>query len=479
MLPFLIGLLLGVAIGWSYYYTRKREVARLAEEKQMLQQEKQIVLDFMHNMVEAIGEGMNRQELFQRAVHAVILSTGALSGCVFERIGEKRLRAAAVEGLFPPQHPLPESSRIKLSTRSKFIEQILTSELFEISEGIIGEVARTGEPILIPDARQDPRVFQHDDVSLTVESLIVVPIQFRQQVIGALAVANPADGEPFNEMDFSLANSMAEQAGLAIHNADLMDLQIEQKKLEFDLTLASNIQTMLLPKEFPNMDRFAIDALYLPAQKIGGDLYDVFQLPGNKIGIAIADVSGKGIPASLLMAICQSNLRHYGKCCDSPAEALRHVNQVMTEEMRKDMFVTVIYAVVDMDNETVTVARAGHELPLHFHKVNGSDMWRANAIGSEGMALGMVESRLFDAVISEVTIKLNPGDLFILYTDGVTEAINEEEVEFSTTRLCDTIKTLRNRSPRQINEGVLETVTRFASGKGFLDDFSLVTLKHL
>jgi len=342
VLVFCLGLATGATVGWVFWWTSRREIIRLDEQRQMLAQEKLIVLDFVHNMVEAIGEGVTRQELFERVVHAAILSTGALSACIFERQGNE-IRGVAVEGLFPPHRPLPESSREKITTRTKFIESILKTELFKVGEGLVGQASLTGEGILIENALEDPRLIRHEDPALEVRSVIVVPILFRDRNIGVLAIVNPSDGGSFGETDFSLATSLAEQAGLAIHNLDLMASQIEKNKLDSDLGLAHEIQSMLLPKEFPQLRKLSMASIYQPAQKVGGDLYDVFRIDDFRVGVAIADVSGKGIPASLLMAICQSNLRHFARNYASPAKVLCELNEVMVGEMRPEMFVTLFY----------------------------------------------------------------------------------------------------------------------------------------
>jgi len=476
---FILGLLLGSLGGFLFYrLSVRRQRQKLEEDIQMLQQEKQIVVEFMHNLVEAIGDGVNRDELFQRIVHAAILSTGALSACVFERKGNE-LRGVAVEGLFPPQRPLPESSAEKISTRAKFIEGILRSEVFTVGEGVIGSVAKSGKALLIEDAKSDPRVVQHADPSLQVRSLVVAPIPFREEVLGVLAVANPADGLAFNETDFSLIESLAEQAGLAIHNSDLMQVQMDKQKLDFDIAMASSIQGMILPSVFPQMPGLDIDAFYRPAQKIGGDLYDVFKVDDNRVGFAIADVSGKGVPASLLMAICQTNLRHFAREFDSPAEILRQMNREMTPEMRQDMFITLIYAVLDVKKGELTMARAGHELLLLVHndpKANGDA--RTELVGAEGMAIGMVPSEIFDMVIEDRVIPFGPGDTAVFYTDGITEASNREGAEFSDKRLSEVALSLRERGAKAINEGVVSTVERFTGGSMFMDDLTLITVKH-
>ncbi len=475
---FVAGILIGSLVGYLLYLSIRRRLVRIDEEKQMLQQERQIVVEFMHNLVEAIGEGVDRPELFRRIVHAAILSTGALSACLFERTEEGKLRGAAVEGLFPPTRPLPASSRDKLATRAKFIEQVLKSETFEMGDGLIGSVARSAKAVLVEDASQDPRITIHDDPALAVRSMIVTPILFRKKVLGVLAVANPADGMSFNDTDFSLVESLAEQAAMAIHNTDLMTLQLEKSKIDFDLSLASNIQGMLLPHKYPEDPRLDIAACYQPAQKIGGDLYNIFSLGENRFGVAIADVSGKGIPASLLMAICQTNLRHFARDSDSPAAVLRAMNAGMEDEVQENMFVTVVYGIIDLGKNTFTFARAGHELPLVIRSGGEDGHPSARFIGGDGMALGMVPAEVFDMVLVDVEVPFAAGDTVVLYTDGVTEATGGDDQEFSSNRLADVALTLRDRPAVDLNAGILASVERFGGTRRLADDFTLITVKH-
>jgi sigma-B regulation protein RsbU (phosphoserine phosphatase) len=477
LLVFSFGLAVGAGIGWFFWWSSRREIVRLDEQRQMLAQEKLIVFDFVHNMVEAIGEGVTRQELFERVVHAAILSTGALSACIFER-QDNLIRGVAVEGLFPPHRPLPESSRVKITTRAKFIEQILKSEVFKVGEGLVGAVAKSGQGILIENALEDPRVIRHEDLSLEVRSVIVVPILFRERSIGVLAIVNPSDGGSFGETDFSLAISLAEQAGLAIHNLDLMASQIEKNKMDSDLGLAHEIQSMLLPKEFPDITDLQMASIYQPAQKVGGDLYDIFKIGEDRVGIAIADVSGKGIPASLLMAICQSNLRHFARHVDSPARVLSELNEVMLGEMRPEMFVTIIFAVIDTKSGQLIFARGGHELPIVIRSGENGDA-RSEFIESDGIALGMVPCEIFDLAVTDTTVPFEKGDILALYTDGVTEVVNSNGTEFGNVRLAEVVRTLRSRAPGDLVNGILDRISLFAGEAGQNDDFTVVIAKHL
>ncbi|MBK9991441.1 MAG: SpoIIE family protein phosphatase [Verrucomicrobia bacterium] len=479
MVFFLLGLAVGALTIFLLYYRARRELEQIAAEKQVVTKETQIVVDFMHHMAEALGENPRREELYQRIVHASILCTGALSACIFERTSENSMRGAALEGLFPPHRPLPEAVKGKLTSRAKFIEQVLKYESFPVGEGVVGRVAATGKAEIIADAAVDARIVKHDDPALVVKSVIAVPLTFRDRFFGVLAVVNPADGQPFTETDFSLVQSLAEQAALALHNADFLIYQIEKKQLDLDLSLASGIQQMLLPRVAPQIKGFDVDARYIPEQKVGGDFYDLFALSETQLGVAVADVSGKGIPASLLMAICRTNLRQIAPRFGSPARVLTELNRVLSDDLQQKLFITIAYAVIDAAENEVVFARAGHELPLFLRQDANGGMLTADFVGSEGMPIGMVDPELFEAVIADRRESLRPGEAFILYTDGITEAPNDEGKEFSGTRLAERVRAIHTRSARQINDGILDAVRRFSGNATQRDDLTLVTVKRV
>ena len=473
------GLVLGaVAMLLPLQRAQRRRHASEAERQQALM-DRQRVIAFMHHMASALSEGLSRQEVNQRIVHASILSAGAVSGCLFDKTSRGTLRGVAVEGLFPPHRAFTAEEKEGLTTRAKFIAQVLKSEEFPLGEGIVGRVAETLRPELVADASLDPRIVKHDDPALAIHSVIAVPMVFRDEFFGVLVVANSVENRPFTGTEFSLIQSLGEQAALALHNLDFLNLQIEKKQMDMDLSLASGIQQMLLPKQsadFPGLD---VDARYLPAQKVGGDLYDIIALSPTKLGIVVADVSGKGIPASLLMAICRTNLRQIAPRHASPAAVLSELNRVLAADIKGDLYVTMLYCVVDRENRSITFARAGHELPLFARSEPASGVTLTRLVPSEGMPLGLVGEAMFREVIADRTEPFGAGDILVLYTDGVTEAPNEEDKEFSGSRLADSVRSSRRGSSREINDAILAHVGRFVGETPQRDDLTLVTVRCL
>lgn len=478
MLLFLLGSLLGLLTGLWQVRRFRREAEHNAEERQNALREKQVVVGFVHGMAEALGENLSRTELLERIVHAAILSTNALSACLFERTPQGTLRGVAAEGLFPPQRALPDHVRGASITRARLLEQIMRLEEIPASAGVLGEVVRTGRAVLIADAEGDDRIVKHDDPALKMRSCIAAPVRFRDEFYGVLCIANPRDGQAFRGDDFSLVRALAEQAGMAVHNQSLLRLQIEKRQLDLDLALASSIQQLLLPREAPSVPGLEVDARYRSAQQVSGDFYDLIPLAGGRLGVAVADVSGKGIAASLLMAICRTNLRQLAARDDSPAAVLAGVNRAMSGEMRQGMYITMIYAVIDPVRAEIRYARAGHEQPLFFGR--GTDaQHEVRFLDSEGMAVGLVPDETFQPALAEARVRFGEGDVFVLYTDGLTEAPDAFGAEFSGLRLAAAVRELGTRSPGAINDGILERVRYFTGENQGHDDLTLVTIRRV
>jgi sigma-B regulation protein RsbU (phosphoserine phosphatase) len=263
-----------------------------------------------------------------------------------------------------------------------------------------------------------------------------------------------------------------------VHNADFLTLQVAKQRLDLDLVLASDVQRMLLPRRMPKVPGLDIDAHYLAAQKVSGDLYDVFELGSERVGVAVADVAGKGVSASLLMAICRTMLRQLAPLHESPARVLAELNRAMAGDMREGMYITLIYAVVDAGRSQVTFARAGHELPLFSRREPATGEFVSEYVGSEGMPVGLVGPELFESAIEDKTLEFACGSTLVLYTDGLTEAPNAEDKEFGGARLADVVRSAHRDSAREINAAILLAVDRFSSTTGLRDDYTLLTVKR-
>lgn len=476
MLLFFTGVLITLLFTAFINFRINRKVSITEEAVQRLEQEKQIVIDFMHSISGAITGEKNRQKLFHKIIHAAITNTGAMSACIFEKKSDDRFYRIAVEGLFPPQNQASILALKHSSSRTEFFKNTYETESYAIGEGLVGSVAKTSKPILISRAKNDPRVIQHDDPALHIHSLMLAPVTYDGALIAILAVANPLTGVSFDAMDFSLLQSLAGQVGLAIQNSTTIQLQIEKNKIDLDLQLAQNIQNLLLPSKFPKDIPLEFAAHYLPAQKIGGDLYDVFGIDADSIGVAIADVSGKGIPASIVMAMCQTHLKHLIKQKNSPADILKLLNEELLKTMRPGMFVTLSLGIINIKTNTLTIARAGHEAPLFFSPNHKDKIFPVEV---SGMALGIVPAEIFNQKIEDFTLNFQKDDILVLYTDGVTEMENKKQEEFSTDRLMRIIHKASSENAEAIVSDIFKNLNNFAEGLEPLDDQTLLLIKHI
>jgi sigma-B regulation protein RsbU (phosphoserine phosphatase) len=229
----------------------------------------------------------------------------------------------------------------------------------------------------------------------------------------------------------------------------------------------------------PNLPGLVLDARYAAAQRVGGDLYDFFPLSPTRLALAVADVAGKGIAGSLLMAICRTNLRLIAPRHSSPVETLKELNRVLAADIHPGLYITVLYAIIDVATSQVAIARAGHELPLFVRRDSLAGGVRADYVASEGMALGLVPGEIFDESIEERIEPFLPGDVMVLYTDGITETANEDGKEFSGARLADCVRAQHGRTPREINDAILESAQRFAGEAPQRDDLTLFTVARV
>jgi phosphoserine phosphatase RsbU/P len=475
---FLAGASIGL-LAWFYHRkTSMKKLAALRDEEVRLQKEKQIIVDFMHNLAVAIGEGVARKELCQRIVHTAVITTGAMSACVYEKLSSGKLQGIATEGLFPPQRKMRDSLGEESTTRARFLEKILISEILEEGEGIVGEVAKTGKPVFVANAQNDPRIPKHPDPALAIRSMVYSPLVHDDSVLGVLVVANPSSGLTFSEMDLSLVNSLAEQAALAIKNSDAMNLRLAKTRMDSDLSLAKDVQELFLAQKSPACKGLDIDAQYLPSSQVGGDFYDFYKLSSTKFAVCVADVSGKGVPASLLMAICQTNLRHYVNKSRTPSAVLNKLNEDLEMRIREDMFITLFLAIIDTQSNTLTYARAGHE-PALLAKAKKQGNADVEKLHGSGMALGMVPSDLFEESIEDHSVQFEKNDVLVLFTDGVTEAENEDREEFGIDRLSNILSSAAPIKANGFNQKLLSELDEYSSDSFERDDLTIVTVKRV
>jgi serine phosphatase RsbU (regulator of sigma subunit) len=246
---------------------------------------------------------------------------------------------------------------------------------------------------------------------------------------------------------------------------------VEKQLLKQELNIAQEIQQGLLPKKIPVLQGYEIAAFYAPAKEVGGDYYDFIRMSPTRLAFTVADVSGKSVPGSLGMTMARSVLRSQALSNHLPGETLRKTNEVIQPDIRRGMFVTMFYCVLDITTHTVQSANAGHN-PAYKISRSGA----LEEIGPEGIALGLVDAKQF--YIEEHSMTMDSGDLLVLYTDGVTEAMNAASQEYGEDRFCDSLKRRCTQPIDQACTGVIDDLHAFVAGAPPHDDITLLMIRR-
>jgi len=338
-----------------------------------------------------------------------------------------------------------------------------------IGKGISGWVAKTRKSVLIPDAYKDKRFDPSFDKrsGFITQSMLCVPMLYKNKTIGVMTILNRLDGESFTENDQILLTIFATQAALAIENARLLLKAIEKERLDKELQLAADIQKLLIPQILPKITNTDISAIYLPCLEISGDFYNIIPLKENKYAFVVADVSGKGIPAALVVSNMQAMLRAYLEYSIDLPSITSKLNDSIIEQTTTDRFITFFIGIYNTENLTFEYINAGHNPPLQYKK-DGT----IHLLQKGGIFIGSLPFKF-----ESEKIQLETGDILVLYTDGLVEAMNKEEEEFGEFRVIKIIEKNAEKSSAVIQEAILENVKLHIGNKKLEDDFTLVIAK--
>jgi len=296
------------------------------------------------------------------------------------------------------------------------------------------------------------------------------PLNARGQLVGALVVGVTGEKERnLSTRRISILNGIAHQAATAVVNNQLYELAAERTRLEQELTVAREIQASLLPYGSPNIPGCQVASFWLAARQVSGDFYDFIRLENDQWGIIVADVADKGVPAALFMALSRTVLRTVALSRQqSPAQVLMRANEILGDEAQSDLFVTVFYGVWNPENKTLTYANGGHNPPLLLDH-NG----RFHLLGGSGMALGVLPQ----ITVQQQRVHIHSGDTLIFYTDGVTEAMNEDFDEFGLERLRIAVAAHKKKSAAETVQAITQAIRHHAGDTPQSDDITLVVMK--
>jgi sigma-B regulation protein RsbU (phosphoserine phosphatase) len=471
----LFWLLIACLAAWIYTLVRqRRSIRRLERSQEEIQVEETLVFDFLHGLGEAFSETIRPADLHRLIVEGATRVLDAQGGALYltDRTGTKLVPTFVSKGCPPlvdvPPHILQQTAGTPVA-----IENFLRVHNIGNGEGVLGRVWQAATPLCLNEFSEAPELATLRDSSLGATSVMVAPLLYAKQNMGVLALANSRMGSPFSQNDFVVFKSISEQSAFALYNAIIYSEANEKKRLDHDLAIARDIQRILLPAEAPIVNGFEISGMNVPARQVSGDYFDYIKVDDEHLGVAIADVSGKGIPASLIMAICRSVLRSQAIGNPSPADVLQKVNRQLYPDIKEDMFISMAYLVLDHVRGGVTLARAGHDAPLLYQQKSQN----VTPLKTPGMVVGIDSGDVFDRLTTDVAVSLERNDCILLYTDGITEALDNEGNEFGLERTIGSVQSSAKEGAQAIVTRLIDDLRNFVGSTPQNDDITMIAIR--
>jgi len=342
----------------------------------------------------------------------------------------------------------------------------------KVSTSIINRSLNDGVCLLVSDATMDNRFNASESIiANAIRTAMVAPLIFKGAAVGVIYVDTQSRAVPFTDEELEMLNSIANQAAVAITNARLQGQLLEQHKMAREMEIARTIQMNLLPKTYPDLPGYQLSAMSLPAKQVGGDYYDFLKMPDGRLGLAIADVSGKGVPAAILTATTRSYLQSETQHKDSTlAQTVSRMNRMVHRDVTNDMYVTMVLSSLDPTDGSLEYVNAGHAHPVILSATGEIEF-----LTEGGLFLGIEEGSSY---VSDKS-RIQPGGVLILYTDGVTDILSPAGKPFTSERFYEILKDKHYLSAEEIRNAVYQACLKHRGTADQFDDFTLIVLKRL
>jgi len=356
---------------------------------------------------------------------------------------------------------------------------------FPADQGIAGHTLAHGKAVRVDDTTADVRFYGGIDQASGVmtHSVLAAPLASERGTIGVLQVVNRIGGS-FSDDDLAFLEALAGSVAVAVENARLLaetraqlealqratEEHVALEALRRELDIAREIQQSILPRQFPERGQVDLFATMLPARDVGGDFYDFFAVDAQRLGLVIGDVSGKGMPAALFMAVSRTLVKAIALSGLRPAACLQRVNTLLLTDNTSDMFVTLFYVIVDLRSGELTYSNGGHNPPFVVRA--GADI---ETVPSGGALLGVLDAPRF----SEHRLQLHVGDTLLLYTDGVTEAADSADLPYGERRVAAVLAGGCYNTSEQLVHALIRDVERHSEGTAQSDDITVLAMRYL
>jgi phosphoserine phosphatase RsbU/P len=358
----------------------------------------------------------------------------------------------------------PSGQKLQHRFALRFNENIHLKHEIPMGRGLVGYAAESKETVLVPDVTKDPR---YVEANPETRSELVIPLVYKSKVIGVLDLEHTRRGFFTDEHNRTMT-TLAAQIAIAIENARLYEqIERQERRLERDLSLARELQSRLLPQTNPKLAHLDVAAKFVPARTIGGDLYDFIPYSMSRLGIVIGDVSGKGAPAAIYAALVSGIIRSHAPIEPAPGEMLSAVNLSLAERRIEAQFVSIIYAVWDDAQRTLTVSNSGLPRPIFVH--DGKN----EVIEATGLPLGLFDEAEYD----EFQFRMKPGDMFVFFSDGILDARNSNGELFGRGRTERVVAGCTDKSASCVVDSIFNAVAEHSAGVEAFDDQTVVAIR--
>jgi serine phosphatase RsbU (regulator of sigma subunit) len=340
----------------------------------------------------------------------------------------------------------------------------------QISRSITNRVLSSRESVLTSDAMQDPRFQSQNSVVLSqIRSVMAVPLASGEETFGMIYVDNPFHNR-FQEEDLKVLTTIASVASIKIEHERLLDERLEKRRMEEELKVASEIQMRLQPVAPPKINGWDMTGVSFPCREIGGDYYDFIQRKrDNRLVIAVGDVSGKGTGAALLMSSLHAAVRAQSQARTSIGDVMGEINTYIFENSPPNKYLTLFYGALEPESGALVYSNGGHNPPILVRRSG-----EVSTLDKGGLPVGLMQM----AEYSEDSVQFQPGDVLVIYSDGITESINDSDEEFGEERLIEVVKHNIHRSASGIRDRIDEALSRFVGSAAPVDDMTLMIIKR-
>jgi len=404
-------------------------------------------LSILNDIARAISASLNAEEIMQTLIRKSLRAVNAEQGVI----------------------TLVEDEEKSMKTLIRTMVSSAGAPAFHMHQALIGWMHLNKKPLSVDNPANDARFrgVQWDD---NIKTLLCVPLIVKSELRGVLTVYNKKDGQSFNTDDQRLLAIIAAQSAQVVENARLIEEEKLYIKMQQEVGLAAKIQRDLLPRSNPGLHGYDIFARTIAAQSIGGDYFDFIPKSDGRMALCLGDVSGKGLPASLLMANLQATLRGQTLVSQAPSECLLRSNKLLFESTSPEKFATLFYGIIDIEQHNIHYSNAGHDWPFLIGKDNSIQRLKTG-----GLMLGLIQPAEYE----DERIAMQVGDLLVIQSDGISEAMNGNQEQFGEDRLQSIILQHKNRSAEEIIDTVVKEVRNHAGAHPQSDDITIMVIKRV